>query len=103
MAGRNIYRGLPGSGQAALGCVDIQVMPACKWRFSALPVLTYLNVRSVPVLETHHFGRCAPSSIPARPDLNINTPQSAASRLRTLRVLRAILPRPKVSRAGYRA
>jgi hypothetical protein len=35
-------------------------MPACKWRLSALPVLTYLNVRSAPVLENHHFGRCAP-------------------------------------------
>jgi hypothetical protein len=31
------------------------VMPACKWRLSALPVLTYPNVRSVPVLEIHHF------------------------------------------------
>jgi hypothetical protein len=30
-------------------------MPACKWRLSALPVLTYLNVRSAPVLEIHHF------------------------------------------------
>jgi hypothetical protein len=52
-------------------------MPACKWRFSALPVLTYLNVRSAPVLEIHHFGRCAPSSIPARPDLNLKTSWSS--------------------------
>ena len=37
------------------GVVDIQLMPACKWRFSALPVLTYRKVRSVPVLETRHF------------------------------------------------
>jgi hypothetical protein len=42
------------------GHVDIQVMPACKWRLSALPVLTYPKVRSAPVLEIHHFGRCAP-------------------------------------------
>jgi hypothetical protein len=35
-------------------------MDACKWRLSALPALTDLNVRSAPVLETHHFGRCAP-------------------------------------------
>jgi len=37
------------------GCADIRVMPACKWRFSALPVLTYQNVRCAPVLENHHF------------------------------------------------
>ena len=30
-------------------------MLACKWRFSALPVLTYPNVRSAPVLENLHF------------------------------------------------
>jgi hypothetical protein len=29
-------------------------MPACERRFSALPVLTYPNVRCAPVLETHH-------------------------------------------------
>ena len=39
----------------ALGCVDIQVMPACKWRLSPLPALTYPNVCCVPVLEIHHF------------------------------------------------
>ena len=37
------------------GCVDIQLMPACKWRLSVLLVLTYPNVRSAPVLEIHHF------------------------------------------------
>jgi hypothetical protein len=42
---------------AGLGRADIQVMPACKWRLSALPVLTYENVRSAPVLEIHHFRR----------------------------------------------
>jgi hypothetical protein len=31
------------------------VKPACKWRFSALPALTDLNVSSAPVLEIHHF------------------------------------------------
>jgi hypothetical protein len=36
--------------------VGIRVRPACKWRFSPLPVLTYLNVRRAPVLETDHFG-----------------------------------------------
>ncbi|TIN16433.1 MAG: hypothetical protein E5Y31_30325, partial [Mesorhizobium sp.] len=36
-------------------CVDIQVMPACKRRVPALPVLTYPNVRSAPVLGTHRF------------------------------------------------
>ncbi|CCV10548.1 conserved hypothetical protein [Mesorhizobium sp. STM 4661] len=42
-------------GHHALRCVDIQVMPASKRRFSALPVLTDPNVRSAPVLENHHF------------------------------------------------
>jgi hypothetical protein len=56
------------------GCVEIQVMPACKWRLSALPVLMYSNVRSAPVLEIHHLVAARPSSIPARPDLNLNTP-----------------------------
>jgi hypothetical protein len=36
------------------------VRPVCKWRLSALPVLTYPKVRSAPVLESHLFGRCAP-------------------------------------------
>ena len=40
-----------------LGCVGIQVMPACKWQSSALPVLTCPNVRCVPVLENRHFRR----------------------------------------------
>jgi hypothetical protein len=35
--------------------LDLQVMPVCKRRSSAPPVLTYLNVRSAPVLEDHHF------------------------------------------------
>jgi len=35
--------------------LGIPVMVACKWQFSALPVLTYLNVHSAPVLETRHF------------------------------------------------
>jgi len=42
----------------AAGYIDVQVMPACKWRLSALPVLTYQNVRSVPGLEIHHFRHC---------------------------------------------
>ena len=29
-------------------------MPGCKWRLSALPVLT-TEVRCAPVLEIHHF------------------------------------------------
>jgi len=29
-------------------------MPACEWRFPALPVLTYPKVRSAPVLGSHH-------------------------------------------------
>jgi len=29
-------------------------MPACERQFSALPVLTYPNVRCAPVLENHH-------------------------------------------------
>ncbi|TIL25826.1 MAG: hypothetical protein E5Y85_35115, partial [Mesorhizobium sp.] len=36
-------------GNSSLGCVDIQVMPACERRFPALPVLTYPKVRSAPV------------------------------------------------------
>ncbi len=39
-------------------------MPACKWRSSA--ILTYPNVRCVPVLENRHFR--------LGPDLNLNTP-----------------------------
>jgi len=30
-------------------------MPACKWRLSPLPVLTYPKVRCAPVLEIHHL------------------------------------------------
>jgi hypothetical protein len=30
-------------------------MVVCKRQLSALPVLTYFNVRSAPVLESHHF------------------------------------------------
>lgn len=33
----------------------IQLWLACKWPTSALPVLTYFNVRSAPVLELNHF------------------------------------------------
>ena len=43
----------------------IQVMPACtRRRLSALPVLTYPNVRSAPVLESHtiRLGLTNPSS-----------------------------------------
>ena len=40
---------------ALLRCIEIQVRPACKWQFSALPVLSDPNVRSAPVLENHHF------------------------------------------------
>jgi choline dehydrogenase-like flavoprotein len=32
-------------------------MAGCKWWLSALPVLTYENVRCAPVLEIHHFRR----------------------------------------------
>ncbi|SJM28709.1 hypothetical protein BQ8482_110639 [Mesorhizobium delmotii] len=42
--------------------------PACERRLPALPVLTYPKVRSAPVLGNRHFS--------ARPDLNLNTPQS---------------------------
>jgi len=42
-------------GVGPLGHVGIQVMAGCKLRFSALPVLTYPNVRSVPVLENRRF------------------------------------------------
>ena len=38
-----------------LGSVEIQARAACKWRFSALPVLKYHHVRSAPVLENRHF------------------------------------------------
>jgi len=37
--------------------VEIQVMPACKWRLSALPVLMYPKIRCAPVLEIHHSRR----------------------------------------------
>ncbi|WP_206520918.1 hypothetical protein, partial [Mesorhizobium sp. M7A.F.Ca.AU.002.02.1.1] len=40
---------------AGVGCVDIQVMPACKCGFLWLPVLTYPKVRSAPVLGICHF------------------------------------------------
>jgi len=30
-------------------------MPACKWRFSALPVLTYVQYAALRVAEKHHF------------------------------------------------
>ena len=45
----------PKKSTAAARCIAFQVMPACKWRLSALPVLTDLNVRSAPVLEIYHF------------------------------------------------
>src|SRR5262245_17490997 len=45
---------------------------------SALPVLTYPNVRCAPVLEIHHFARFARFS--ARPDLNLNRPWRIASK-----------------------
>jgi hypothetical protein len=38
-----------------LGCVVKWLMLGCKWHSSALPVLTYFNVRCAPVLEKHHF------------------------------------------------
>jgi hypothetical protein len=44
----------------SLGHVDIQVMPACECRFSALPVLTHLNVCFAPVFEIRRSGHCAP-------------------------------------------
>jgi hypothetical protein len=39
---------------------DIQLMPACKRHFSALPLLTYINARCAPFLKKHHF-RLGPS------------------------------------------
>ena len=30
-------------------------MPACKWRFSALPVLTYFEYAALRVAKNHHF------------------------------------------------
>jgi len=30
-------------------------MPACKWRFRALPVLTYLKYAARRVTQNHHF------------------------------------------------
>ncbi|RWM20747.1 MAG: hypothetical protein EOR73_13130 [Mesorhizobium sp.] len=57
-ADRSMRKGIAAAfGRHALGCVDIQVMPACKCRFPALPVLSSPNVRSVPVLGNHHFRR----------------------------------------------
>ncbi|RWM72491.1 MAG: hypothetical protein E5X83_06875 [Mesorhizobium sp.] len=57
--------------------MEIQVMPACKWRLPVLPVLTYPKVRCAPVLGTQLFGRFArPSSTPTRTDLNFNTSRS---------------------------
>ena len=55
--GRAVRRPAVDAEDGRLGCADIQVMPACKWRLSALPVLTYPKVRCAPVLEIHHFGR----------------------------------------------
>jgi hypothetical protein len=57
-----------------LGCVEVQVMAACKWRVSALPVLMYPFVHCAPVLEIRQFGRYAPIFDSGRPDLNLNTP-----------------------------
>ncbi|TRC98257.1 hypothetical protein FJV76_13075 [Mesorhizobium sp. WSM4303] len=51
-----LARSLPGPG-FSFRCIDIQVMPACKCRVAALPVLTYPKVRSAPVLATRHFRR----------------------------------------------
>jgi hypothetical protein len=58
---QKIARLIPIVGEASniscggLRCVEIQVMPACKRRLSALPVLPDPDVRSAPVLESHHF------------------------------------------------
>jgi len=30
-------------------------MAACKWRFPALPVLTYLKYAAIRITENHHF------------------------------------------------
>ena len=38
-----------------LSRLDLRVRPVCKWQSSALPVLTYSNVRSAPVLDDYGF------------------------------------------------
>jgi hypothetical protein len=41
---------------AAIGLWGIPVMVACKWRLSALPVLTFINVRSAPFSNSAILG-----------------------------------------------
>jgi len=42
-------------GDVRLGPIAIQLMPVCKWRFSALPVLTYLKYAPLRFLQTTIF------------------------------------------------
>ncbi|RYE51108.1 MAG: hypothetical protein EOP21_02250 [Hyphomicrobiales bacterium] len=42
------------------------MMSGCKRYFSALPVFTYRNLRSGPVLEKHRFVRTQPASTHSR-------------------------------------
>ncbi|SJM28201.1 hypothetical protein BQ8482_110131 [Mesorhizobium delmotii] len=63
---------LPARG--ALGCADIQVRPASKWQLPALPVLTYFKYAPLRFSEPTCLVASRPSSTPARPDLNLNTP-----------------------------
>jgi len=39
----------------SLGPLAIQPIPACKWRFPALPVLTYIKYAALRVTRNHHF------------------------------------------------
>jgi hypothetical protein len=56
-----------------LGHVEIQVMLA-EIRLSARPALTYPKARSAPIQTSTILVAARPSSIPARPDLNLNKP-----------------------------
>src|SRR3546814_2904339 len=48
--------------RALLGPIDIQVIPACKRRLSALPVLTYLYVYAALRFSKNAIIRSPPSS-----------------------------------------
>jgi hypothetical protein len=48
----------PGEGYSkenGPGPIALQPKPACKWRFSTLPVLTYEKYAALRVTENHHF------------------------------------------------
>lgn len=59
---------MPGSA-----CAAVRLMTACKWRFCALPVLTYLKYAALRVTQNHHFrlalSRTAAQAMLARIDL----------------------------------